>query len=888
MSTNDLKLFSSIKYFTSGFDDSSLETIFKQNGAIRSFYLTGTTTHVICDDFDSNKSELEQAIEIYQTPIVNSNWITACLKCNTLLPIDPYRNDDRHQSEHIFRPCTFANVNLSNEDQNKIYALVTYYGGRWTSDLDDSNCTHMICASAFIKSNLEDETLSSHINERLQHAYEIQSEKLHLITPDWILDCLNADRLLEETDYHPDLLRDPNDPMDMDEDDLDDEQPNENLPNQSTDEQTPTKTTTGTHRSQLITKNFFNQADQTTPPPSAEPGIGINDGSNPQDSSDTSQTKSFPSKRSRARATAGTPRQRNTKVNATVQNNSHSNQNGHSSSMKDGNQSTLPIEEKLIRPSVLTNLLNNKSISQTSRHPLPETLSYELNYCLQDKQELVPSSQCLVGCIIYIHQYEYASTVSKDHLTTWSKTIIDHGGLLIDDVNDLNLTHFVCAYRTSELFRQVCKRGNVRMVTAHWLNDVLQRKKLFVPNLAIHYPSPFNPNDPEKLPLMKYYFTMTGFEGIERARLRYMIRSLGGKYSGHLSKWHTHLIARENGKTDKFKKATQWSIPIVNGLWLSELYLGNTCALKQPLEERYKRLTGTPTIDHFSFDQIFVHDLLLPWSQPIRITDEMLNLSIRRHNEQQQNVSSNTQDMNIDHDYFKNSYHYQKPMNASVEIPIPMNDSLSFMLSGFNANTLNHYETIIKSLGGKISTLPHTTTHLIMNRYLRTEKLYECLNYVSYVLNKTWLDKCNEEKRFLPIEETDWILNEEIQPTQNLFQQSITKRIERQNRLLFLDYTFFLTPSIQPSSTIIKSIIYSVGGHVRRDFPTIQQLNTLNEQTNLPNCLILSCDNDKFLLKDLHKYTTSDFSMKILTIDFLLQSILQQEILNLDLFLLKI
>jgi hypothetical protein len=51
------------------------------------------------------------------------------------------------------------------------------------------------------------------------------------------------------------------------------------------------------------------------------------------------------------------------------------------------------------------------------------------------------------------------------------------------------------------------------MVTAHWLNDVLQRKKLFVPNLAIHYPSPFEPNEPDKLPLVNYFFTMTGFEG---------------------------------------------------------------------------------------------------------------------------------------------------------------------------------------------------------------------------------------------------------------------------------------------------------------------------------------------------------------------------------------
>lgn len=105
--------------------------------------------------------------------------------------------------------------------------------------------------------------------------------------------------------------------------------------------------------------------------------------------------------------------------------------------------------------------------------------------------------------------------VSKDTLSTWSKTVVDHGAIITDDINHANLTHFVCAYRTSERFRQVWKRGNIRMVTAHWLSDVLQRKKMFVPNLAIHYPSPFEHNEPDKLPLAKYFFTMTGFEGKE-------------------------------------------------------------------------------------------------------------------------------------------------------------------------------------------------------------------------------------------------------------------------------------------------------------------------------------------------------------------------------------
>ena len=277
MSTTDSKLFSSIKYFPAGLRDPTIESTFKQNGATRSFYLTETTTHVICDDFDSNKSELEQAIEIYQTPIVTSGWITACLKCNTLLPIEPFRSAGSDDTDHLFRSCTFANANLAEEDHKKLYALVTYYGGRWVPNIDASICTHIICASALPNNETENGTENNHdkSDERLHDAYEIQSETIRLITPDWILDCLNRHQLVNEADYHPDLLRDPNEPMDVDEEEIDDETTN----NLSTEDHTPTKTTTTTHRSQLITKNFFNQADQTTPPPSAEPPPGTNDSS---------------------------------------------------------------------------------------------------------------------------------------------------------------------------------------------------------------------------------------------------------------------------------------------------------------------------------------------------------------------------------------------------------------------------------------------------------------------------------------------------------------------------------------------------------------------------------------------------------------------------------
>lgn len=215
MSNNDsnLKLFSSVKYYTTGFRDPSVETRFKQNGATRLFYLTEKTTHVICDDFSTYKSELEQAIEIYQTPIVTSDWVISCLKSNSLVSTNDFQSSeeksvDTIEKSTLFASCTFANANLTSDDHQKAYAMVTYYGGRWIATLDSLLCTHIICASVPRKKKPGEKIESNaDLDERLEDAYFIQSDRLHLVTPDWITDCIKADALLDARDYHPDLLQ---------------------------------------------------------------------------------------------------------------------------------------------------------------------------------------------------------------------------------------------------------------------------------------------------------------------------------------------------------------------------------------------------------------------------------------------------------------------------------------------------------------------------------------------------------------------------------------------------------------------------------------------------------------------------------------------------------
>ncbi|CAF0772509.1 unnamed protein product [Didymodactylos carnosus] len=841
MTPNTLKLFSSVRYYVIGSIDSNIELLLKREGAIRSSYLTQSVTHVLCDDYESNRDECDSAKDIYCIPIIKSDWIINCSKYNSFLPVEPYYADGKLLFEHF----TFANANLSPTDNYKLWALVTYYGGKWSSDIEQLKCTHILCSS-----KLSNDDNNNNTNKRLYDAYQIDVSSVFLITPDWVMDCLKTNERLDERKYHPDLLLDLAKEETSEAPLKTDVIPTEN--NSLGDTSSVVKAAPH-HKTHLSTKNFFNQMEVN------EDGDNNSLDDTPEDDH-IEEEQEFDgevevSKPLRTKMTI--PQQHGLKKTSSI----------------DPAKFIIPteLEQKTFCPTIIE-----------MPKPPPKTLS-ELKYFTQTKHEQIPSTQCLLGCILFIYEKEYIPTVSTNDLLSWSQTICNNGGIITDDENNVNLTHFVCAYRTSELFRVIYGRGNVRMVTAHWLNDVLQRKKLFVPNLAIHFPAPFDMSDVNQLPLAKYLITLSGFEGIERARLRFLIRSLGGKYTGFLGKWHSHLICKEEKNGDKYDKALEWSISIVNGIWLSELYLGNTCALKTPIDERYTRLIKG--IDHFSFDSIYVRDLLTAWLKPLQVTDHMLNIAIKKHNEKQEPDPSTIPSLPIAEDNTNGDMESaSKKIRRTYNEPcIPQDKTtsaittltdVSVMLSGFNKQSLARYEEIIKNLGGQISLLPHCTTHLVMKKCLRTEKLYECLNYVTYILNTNWLDKCDREKHFVTPSDDDYLLYNDYKPN-TILRLSTEKRLSRNNKLLFSGYTFFLTPSVQPSISILKSIIYSTGANIIREFPSLRQLITRDPKTHIPSVILISCDEDKILLKELKNGLT----INTYRIDFILESIIRQEVL---------
>jgi hypothetical protein len=96
---------------------------------------------------------------------------------------------------------------------------------------------------------------------------------------------------------------------------------------------------------------------------------------------------------------------------------------------------------------------------------------------------------------------------------------------------------------------------------------------------------------------------------------------MNGKYLSCLSNINSFLISKDS-EGAKIEKAKKWNIPIVNGVWLMELYLGNTYALTRQLDDRYTNLN----VNHFSYDSIFVEDFMEQWKSLIKLPVERIKV----------------------------------------------------------------------------------------------------------------------------------------------------------------------------------------------------------------------------------------------------------------------
>lgn len=80
--------------------------------------------------------------------------------------------------------------NLQREDLDALWAMITYHGGHFQINLDKM-CTHLISGKA----------------EGVKYEKALtMSDKIKIVTPDWVIDSIKGKALCDEELYHPKLL----------------------------------------------------------------------------------------------------------------------------------------------------------------------------------------------------------------------------------------------------------------------------------------------------------------------------------------------------------------------------------------------------------------------------------------------------------------------------------------------------------------------------------------------------------------------------------------------------------------------------------------------------------------------------------------------------------
>lgn len=144
-------------------------------------------THLLCgDDFD--EKDANEAIDIYDIPCVTGAWVKASIRLGRLACPKTYHPIP----SGVFQSIVAAVAQLNVNDRKKLYALITFHGGRVERNFT-AKTTHLVCGIA--------------TGNIYMKAMEMKSDKFSIVTPDWFYECLNAQEIIDAKPYHPRLLK---------------------------------------------------------------------------------------------------------------------------------------------------------------------------------------------------------------------------------------------------------------------------------------------------------------------------------------------------------------------------------------------------------------------------------------------------------------------------------------------------------------------------------------------------------------------------------------------------------------------------------------------------------------------------------------------------------
>ncbi|KAK6749888.1 hypothetical protein RB195_002103 [Necator americanus] len=488
--------------------------------------------------------------------------------------------------------------------------------------------------------------------------------------------------------------------------------------------------------------------------------------------------------------------------------------------------------------------------------------TYEPNVLMSVHPEI-----CLAGCVLHMFDMDRMFTDKLD-LPNIVLAIRMHGGDIEFGAKAYAeragaITHVIVeSIRTQHA--HLALKDRKRLVTMQWLVDVLMKKQMDVPWRHAHLPSVFIDGC---RPLLGKLVSFSGFDEGERAAMKFMVETMGAKFTPYLSRHNNLLIAKAPG-VEKVEKAREWEIPVVNYQWLADNYAGQRVEVDN---QRYQLGQPCEGVSPGPYALEMINDqfkqLLLAWKMPIIVSPEQW----RRSFDTKQTVEN-------DEGVFPNKkLRSQSAPPSEAEIAAKVEERKKsggthpeyvVAFSGIDEENKHVLTQKLRFLGGRACEEIAECTHLVTTNGRRTEKLLEAICLGRNIVNPYWIVHGYECRQWM--DTLDYFLHDEDQE-RHLGYNCKRSVVRARHRKLFEDVQFYITPSVEPSRTMLTRLIRLAGGTVHEDRPAPADIARCIE-TDAPY-IVISCECDLRMVQYL-----LECNFPVYNTDFVLIALLRQEL----------
>ncbi|KAL5239337.1 hypothetical protein ACI65C_006747 [Semiaphis heraclei] len=484
----------------------------------------------------------------------------------------------------------------------------------------------------------------------------------------------------------------------------------------------------------------------------------------------------------------------------------------------------------------------------------------KIEYYGHDPQLHLSTKQFLLGCVFLFVE---AQIQQEDNNTTLCKNVIIKYGGSVEQLYSDRVTHVICVTQKHHTVEQGINDGK-RCVTYYWLSDIMSKKRMIPPWLAVHFPIPYSI---ENLPCLNFQFLIVNFGTNEHQIIKTMIDLVGGDHVTKEVTSRTDIVVSLKLEGELVEKALAINKPVVNVQWLNEILFGARIGIREPGNLKYQQFDLS---NPFSVNYDMVSHLMEAWKTPLRFLEiQQVHDSTSNPNtsskRKRQKIISETQEIVINDDIGDNDVIITYVKNVPSKPCV--------MFCGFSAKDKELLKMMILFFGGIEASHYFEATHLIMNEPVTSIEFFGCLSTVKYVLNANWLKDSRSSLKLL--DEKQYFI--EIIQDQHLGLYNVPEILEKNSRhLLFKHLTFFVTPGITyPPSLSLTQIISSAGGTIER---TRRSLESIRDAT--PNSyFIISCQEDNYFYNDLLGIYNVVYLPEFITYSILMQHVQLQNFL---------